>query len=59
VFGRTLNAITPLPLPDAPCVTVIHAALLTLVHEHALAVVTDTVPLDAPEPTLILVGEIE
>jgi hypothetical protein len=40
-------------------VTVIHAALLTLVHEHALAVVTDTVPLDAPEPTLILVGEIE
>jgi hypothetical protein len=54
----TLNAITPLPLPDAPCVIVIHAALLTAVHEHPSAVVSETVPLPAPGPMLMLVGEI-
>jgi len=59
LFAKTLNAITPLPLPDAPCVTVSHAALLTAVHEHAAAVVIETVPLLWPGPTLTLFGEIE
>jgi hypothetical protein len=59
LFADTLNAMTPLPLPDAPCVTVIQAALLTAVHEHPAAVVSDTVPLPCPGPTLRLVGEIE
>jgi hypothetical protein len=40
-------------------VTVSHAALLTVVHEHALAVVSETVPVASPGPTLRLDGEIE
>jgi hypothetical protein len=59
LFATTLNAITPLPLPDAPCVTVSHAALLTVVHEHPLPVDSETVPLPSPGPTLRLDGEIE
>jgi len=58
-LAKTLKAITPLPLPDPPCVTVSHAALLTVVHEHALAVVSETVPVPSPGPTLRLDGEIE
>jgi len=59
LFAETLNAITPLPVPDAPCVTASHAALLTAVHEHAAPVVSETVPLLWPGPTLRLVGEME
>ncbi len=43
-FGSTANATDPLPVPDAPEVTVIHGALETAVHEHVAPVVTATDP---------------
>jgi hypothetical protein len=43
-FGSTANATDPLPVPDAPEVTVIHAALEAAVHEHMPPVVTVTDP---------------
>jgi hypothetical protein len=36
VFGATVNWTTPSPTPDAPCVTVRNAALLTAVHAQLL-----------------------
>jgi len=36
-----------------------HAALLTVVHEHASAVVSETVPVEEAGPTVRLDGEIE
>jgi hypothetical protein len=48
VFGATLNATDPLPLPDAPAVTLIHDALLPEVHEHPLGAETVTGPPPPP-----------
>ena len=42
VFAATLSETVPLPLPDAPAVTVIHEALATAVHAHDVVAVTDT-----------------
>jgi len=47
----------PFPMPDAPLATVIHAAELTAVHEHAAPPVTETVPVDAGAETDRLVVE--
>lgn len=44
VFASTLKLTAPLPLPEAPDVTVIHGTPLTAVHAHAAVVVTVTVP---------------
>ena len=54
-----LTATEPLPVPDAPDVTVIHGAPLVAVHVHAAVVVTVTVVLLALAPTFWLAGEIE
>ena len=44
-FAATLKPTVPLPLPEAPDVTVIHCgAPLTAVHEQPAVVVTVTVP---------------
>jgi hypothetical protein len=51
VFAATLNCTVPSPLPVAPAVTVIHAALLDAVHAHPAAVRTVTVPVLVPLPT--------
>jgi len=48
VFAATENCVVPLPLPLAPEVTVIQAALLAAVHAQPVAVVT----LTEPEPPL-------
>jgi hypothetical protein len=49
----------PLPVPEAPAVTVIQFALLVAVHVQALAdAVTDTVPVPAADPTELDVGAI-
>jgi hypothetical protein len=59
VFAVRLRATDPLPVPVAPEVTVIHAALLVAVHEHPSPVITLTVPWAASGPMLASVGEIE
>jgi hypothetical protein len=46
-----------LPLPDAPAVTVIHAALLTAVQLHPVPAVTVTVPVAAADVRFEEVGE--
>jgi hypothetical protein len=51
------NDTLPLPLPEAPPVTVIHAAELTAVQEHPPADVTETVPVEADAETDKLVVE--
>jgi hypothetical protein len=43
VFAAMLIPTEPLPVPEAPDVTVIHGAALTDVHAHAAVVVTATV----------------
>jgi hypothetical protein len=48
----------PLPVPLAPLVTVIHAALLEAVHGHTDASVTATVPVAPAAATLADVGAI-
>jgi hypothetical protein len=45
VFAATLKPTVPVPVPEAPLVTVIHGAPLTAVHAHAAVVVTVTVPM--------------
>ena len=59
VFAATANATVPLPVPEAPPVTVSHGAFALAVHAHVLAeAVTATVP-DAPvSATFWPVGEI-
>jgi hypothetical protein len=59
VFAAMLSPTDPLPVPDAPDVTVIHAAPLLAVHAQAAVVVTVTVVVLAPATTFWLVGEIE
>ena len=44
VFAATENWVVPLPLPLAPAVTVIHAALLVAVHAQPVAAMTLTDP---------------
>src|SRR5436190_2024587 len=41
-FAATLNVTVPLPIDDAPAVTVIHATLDAAVHAQSLRVVTVT-----------------
>jgi hypothetical protein len=41
VLAETVNRTLPVPMPDAPCVTVRNALLLTAVHGHVDAVVTE------------------
>src|SRR5690242_19720918 len=54
VFAPTEYASVPLPVPDAPEVTVIQLALL--IDPHAHEEVTLTEPVAPPEPTLTEVG---
>jgi hypothetical protein len=51
VFAAMPRPIEPLPVPDAPEVTVIHGAPLDAVHAQAVAVVIVTVAVLAPAPT--------
>jgi hypothetical protein len=51
-FALTLNPTGPSPAPDAPDVTVIHAALLTAVHRHPPCVDTAAVPVPPDAATL-------
>jgi hypothetical protein len=47
VLAATLNPTGPLPVPDAPDVTVNHGALLVAVHVQPAPAVTVTVPVVA------------
>jgi hypothetical protein len=57
VLAATFSETVPLPLPDAPAVTVIHEALLTAVHAHDVVAVTDTLTAPPLEVADWLVGE--
>jgi hypothetical protein len=59
VFAATLNVTVPLSVPEAPLVIVIHAALLTAVHVHPVAILTETLPLPAADEKFWPVGVIE
>jgi hypothetical protein len=48
----------PLPLPDVPALSVIHAALLVDVHAQPVAAVTVTVPMPVEEATFADAGAI-
>jgi hypothetical protein len=52
MFAPTLNPTEPFPLPLAPEVTVIHAALLTALHRQPAWVDTATVPASPDASTL-------
>jgi hypothetical protein len=58
VFAATLNATGPLPVPDAPLVTVIQVSLLAAVHAHQSAAVTVLLPLPPAAVKDWVVGEI-
>jgi len=59
VFAATPNATAPLPVPDAPLVTVNHGALARAVHAHVFAeAVTATEPAPAVSATSWVFGEI-
>ena len=58
VFAAILYPTVPLPLPEAPLVTVIHDAALPAVQAQPAAAVTDTVPVRFPDVTDRLAGEI-
>jgi hypothetical protein len=57
VFCATEYDTVPAPLPDAPAVTVIQAALLAAVHAQPADALTPTVPLPAPDPYEALAAE--
>jgi hypothetical protein len=59
VLAATVNATVPLPLPEAPLVTVIHAALLVAVQAQPLVVVTATVELSPAAGEFQLAGAME
>ena len=61
LLGAALSVTVPLPVPDAPLVTVNHpvVSLLVAVHEHQLPAVTATVAVSPPVARSWLVGEIE
>jgi hypothetical protein len=48
VFAATLNWTTPSPTPDAPCVTVRNAALLTAVHAQLVPLTEIEIDADPP-----------
>ena len=50
VVEATLNCTVPFPLPEAPLLIVIQAALLVAVHSHAATVATET---DAEPPAFV------
>jgi hypothetical protein len=56
-LAATLYPTTPPPVPLAPLVIVIHAALLVAVQLHPLAAVTATLPDVAPAAADTVVGE--
>jgi uncharacterized membrane protein YgcG len=58
-FADTTYATLPLPVPDPPELTEIHAALLDALHAQPVVVETVTVPVLPPVGALALVGEIE
>jgi hypothetical protein len=59
VVAAKLKLTDPLPDPDEPAVTVSQPVLLlTAVHEHPAAAVTETVPVPLLAATLFEVGEI-
>ena len=58
-FDATLNVTGPLPLPDAPLVSVIQASFAVAVHAQPAPAVTATLPLPPNESTAWLFGEIE
>ena len=49
VLATTLSETVPLPLPEAPALTVSHDALLAAVHPHPVVPVTDTEKVPAPD----------
>jgi hypothetical protein len=57
VFAATLSDTVPLPLPEEPEATVIHATLLSADHPHEVPAVTPTVNVPPPEPADWLAGE--
>jgi hypothetical protein len=60
VFAATLNETLPLPVPEAPAVTLIHGALVVAVHAHVAAdAVTAMVPVPPASAKFWLDGEIE
>jgi hypothetical protein len=59
VFAATLKPTDPFPVPVAPDVMVMNAALLVAVHAQPAPAVTATVPVVAPAPTPWLGGAIE
>jgi len=58
-FDATLNATDPMPLPDAPLVSVIQASFAVAVHAQPAPAVTPTLPVPPAESTAWLFGEIE
>jgi hypothetical protein len=57
VLAANESETTPLPVPAAPAVTVIHGSALTAVHAQPAPEVTETVPVDAPDGTERLVDD--
>jgi hypothetical protein len=57
VVAATLNVTVPAPLPLAPPVMVIHAALLTAVHAHPIVAVTAALPVPPADVGDIVSGE--
>lgn len=57
VFAATRYSTWPLPLPDEPDRIVSQLEFSTAVHVQLDAVVTRIVPVEASEPTLLVVGE--
>lgn len=51
LLAATLNPTAPLPVPDAPDVTVIHCTPLVAVQVHPAPAVTVTVPVAGPAAT--------
>ena len=59
VLAATLNAVVPGPVPLAPAVTLIHAALLAAVQAQPAPAVTVLLPVPAAAVNVWLLGEIE
>jgi hypothetical protein len=56
VFGATVKATLPAPLPDAPLVIVIQAALLVAVHAQPVLAATDSEALSPAAGEFRLMG---
>jgi hypothetical protein len=59
LFDAMLNETEPLPLPDAPLVTVIHASFADAVHAQPAPAVTAALPVPPVESTDWLLGAME